>query len=712
MIVLEFNIRQLMFYKPYICPVLFQNFYKMHKNKLANGYVTRWKRFSHKGFAVFSSLKRNVNIGVLAVSTLTFANPEVAFSQNKATKEQINSYELEEIEVTASRVPLTQAESARLVTVLTQPDIQAAAVHSINDLLKYAVGVDVRQRGEFGIQTDISIRGGTFDQITLLLNGVNISSPQSGHLSADFPVSLEDIERIEILEGPAARVFGTSAFNGAINIITKKERQSHIEANLLTGAYGLLGTGVRGNYSNRQFTHQLSSQYNRSDGATSNSDFQTLKGFYSGLFSSKEVDVNWQLGYSDQKFGANTFYSAKFPNQYEKTRRYLGAIQAQTKGWFVFAPTVYWNRGYDNFQLTKGSPQFENFNRTDVYGANLNAYFHSFLGKTAFGMELRNEGILSTNLGKPLQEGQEVKIPGKKELYYTKKDNRTNIAYYLEQTLVLNKFSASLGVLANLNTWLDHKYSFYPGLDLAYRPHTDWKLFASWNKALRMPTFTDLYYKNPAQEGNIGLQPEETQAFSLGIKYSRPIIQTDLSLFYHKGKRMIDWVMYGEDDNYHSANFKLDNRGFETNTRIHFDTWLGEESWLKSVQFAYSYISQKRKDAVEIYKSSYALNYLRHKFTTQLQHQLFTNKLRLNWSFRWQDRMGDYLDYSNPDKTNGELRPYPSYALLDVRAQWSEKKYLIYVEANNLLDKTYFDLGSVPQPGFWLKAGIKLKLYL
>ena len=84
--------------------------------------------------------------------------------------------------------------------------------------------IQKRQRGGFGVQTDISINGGTFDQITILLNGVNISNPQTGHNASDFPVALADIDHIEVLEGAASRLFGTSAFNGAINIVTKKAK--------------------------------------------------------------------------------------------------------------------------------------------------------------------------------------------------------------------------------------------------------------------------------------------------------------------------------------------------------------------------------------------------------------------------------------------------------------------------------------------------------
>ena len=683
----------------------------MKENQSQKNYTVRWKRFNHKSFSVFSSLKKEINIGVLTLATLGFANSAIAQTQQESLKE-LKTYALDEIEVTGSRVPLTQAESARMVTVLSKPEIQAAAVHSINDLLKFVTGVDVRQRGEFGIQTDISIRGGTFDQITILLNGVNLNNPQTGHLTTDFPVSMDDIERIEILEGPAARVFGTSAFNGAINIVTKGADQNEIGGDLLAGGYGLFGAGARGAFVHKAFKHQVSGSFKRSDGATVNSDFKSGNAFYQGGYNSNTIDVNWQFGFSDKAYGANTFYSAKYDNQFEKTKRYITSIQAKTKGRVIFSPTIYWNRSHDNFQLIKGTSTGENFHLVDVYGANLNAHFSSVLGKTAFGAEFRNEGILSTNLGKPLDEDHHVSVPGKSDIYFTKKDNRTNISYYLEHNIILHKFTASLGIMANMNTALDHKYRFYPGVDLAYRPTQNWKLYASWNKALRMPTYTDLYYKSPTQEGNIGLLPEETQAYNVGVQYRTDIVQTELKGFYHKGKSMIDWVMYNAADVYHSANFELDNRGIDINGRLDFGAWFGRPTWVKNLQLGYSFIDQKRKDKVDIYRSNYALNYLKHKVVAQLQHKLIWDKLSFNWSFRWQDRMGDYTDFSDKSKLNGILKAYPSFALIDVKAQWTERNFQVYAEANNLLNRTYFDLGNIPQPGIWVKAGIKCNFKL
>lgn len=681
----------------------------MYKKQTFRIPVFRFTHFDHKPYAVFNSLHKQVNIGVLAFTTLTFANHGVVSAQTELPTVE-SEHEMDGIEVIGSRVPLTQTEAARIVTVLDRKTIENAPVQSVNDLLKYAAGIDVRQRGAMGIQTDISIRGGTFDQITVLLNGVNISNPQTGHLTADFPVAIEDIERIEILEGPAARVFGTSAFCGAINIVTSAEKQKHVQANATGGSYGLGGGGMRLNLSDGAWTNQLSGSYLRSDGATLNSDFDTWRTYYQGGYSTPTADIRWQAGFSQQKYGANTFYSAKYNNQYEETRRYIVSVQADTKlGWLHLSPTLYWNRSLDHFQLIRHSSSGENFHRTDVYGLNLNAHFTTVAGRTSFGMEVREEGVLSTSLGRPLDEAQRVDVPWHGGRQYDKRDSRTNISYYAEHNVLLPKATFSMGVMANRNTGYDGRFHFYPGVDLSYRPAREWNLSASWNMALRMPTFTDLYYKSPTQEGNVGLRPEETQAFSLGAQFRRPAVRATANLFYHKGKNMIDWVMYAADDVYHSANFKLDNYGAEADVAVDLQEAFGDRFFLERFNVGYTYIHQRRHDDIPIYKSNYALEYLRHKFVAGLTHRIW-DRLSATWSFRWQDRMGSYIRYGSPGDAVGTLTPYHPYAVLDVRVQWRAPRYQLYVEGNNLTDHTYYDLGNVPQPGFWFKVGGSYRL--
>ena len=218
--------------------------------------AVRFKYFTRRPYAVFRSLKLEVNIGVLVIPMLAFANTQSVSAQveNKTREMQ---YELEEVSVTGTRVPTALGQAARMVTVLDRDDIAAAPSQSVNDLLKYAVGIDVRQRGDMGVQTDISIRGGTFDQISILLNGINICDPQTGHNAADFPVDISEIERIEVLEGPAGRVYGTSSLVGAINIVTRIDAQSGMELHAEGGSYGFFHGGGHASFAGKAHSHQV-----------------------------------------------------------------------------------------------------------------------------------------------------------------------------------------------------------------------------------------------------------------------------------------------------------------------------------------------------------------------------------------------------------------------------------------------------------------------
>ena len=185
-----------------------------------------FRRFGRKGWCIFRSLSLNIRIGVLSVATLATAisykaHAEVISDERSATAED-DGTDLDEVTVQTSIAPLTTLQSARIVTVITRREIEQAGATTVNDLLKLASGVDIRQRGGWGVQTDISIDGASYEQVTVMLNGVNISNPHTGHLSADFPVTVSDIERIEILEGAASRAYGTQAFGGAVNIVTKR----------------------------------------------------------------------------------------------------------------------------------------------------------------------------------------------------------------------------------------------------------------------------------------------------------------------------------------------------------------------------------------------------------------------------------------------------------------------------------------------------------
>ena len=224
----------------------------------------RFRQFTRKGYALFACLGRVVTIGVLSVATLesaSAATDDISTKTEKTSDDEQTDKEatLDGVEITGSRAPLALGQAARTVTVLSREDIQAAPVQSINDLLKMAVGVDVRQRGPIGAQTDVSIRGGTSEQITILLNGINICDPQTGHNAFDLPCDVMDIERIEVLEGPAGRVYGTSSLVGAVNIVTLRNEKLDNKNEKWTGAARVEG-GSYGYLSAAAYQQQINSQ--------------------------------------------------------------------------------------------------------------------------------------------------------------------------------------------------------------------------------------------------------------------------------------------------------------------------------------------------------------------------------------------------------------------------------------------------------------------
>ncbi len=664
--------------------------------------VIVWRQFARKGYSAFASLHREVRIGILGVATLGIAASAHARLNGDAVTESdahevTDETEMAEVTVSGSMAPLTELQSARIVSVLTRQDIEQAAAQSVNDLLKSVTGVDVRQRGGFGIQTDISIDGGTFDQVTLLLNGIDISNPQTGHLSADFPVSISDIERIEVLEGAASRVYGGQSFGGAINIVTRHDRQKSID---LAGRGGSYGTGegeARISFPLWRTNHRISGGGGRSDGGTSNSSWQKGQLFYQGDYEDDALRLDWQFGFSKKSYGANTFYSAAYPDQYERNRRLMAGVSAETKGRFHFTPQFFWQRSYDNFELVRGTSFGQNFHRTDVYGLKAGGHIAWALGKTAVSALLRHEDILSSNLGKntPPEGTRDV---------YTRSDDRTTVSFSLEHNVLLRHWTFSAGLMASMTPSIDHRFRLYPGIDIAWRPASGWKVLFSYNKGFRLPTFTELYYKSPTHEGNRDLKPEHNHSLSLAAEYRRSGVEASVKGFYHRGTQMIDWVMYSPDDIYHTAAFDLDNLGVQLRGKLLLPELLGRDTWVRSLSIGYTYIHQTKHDAQQVVKSNVAMEYLRHKFVASLTHRI-VSRLSMSWNFRWQERVGSYM-------ADGKLVPYRPYAMLDAKLQWDAKRYNLYVQATNITNHRYYDLGSVPQPGIWVMAGAKFKINL
>jgi len=141
---------------------------------------------------------------------------------NLFSQEKDKVFELDTVVITSSRIDLPFKENSRTILVITSKQIKQSAVTNLTDLLQQVAGIDMRRRGVNGMQADLYIRGGSFDQTLLLIDGIKVEDPQTGHHTMNMALPIDVIERVEIIKGAAARIFGQNAFTGAINIVTKK----------------------------------------------------------------------------------------------------------------------------------------------------------------------------------------------------------------------------------------------------------------------------------------------------------------------------------------------------------------------------------------------------------------------------------------------------------------------------------------------------------
>jgi iron complex outermembrane receptor protein len=248
-------------------------------------------------------------------------------------------------------------------------------------------------------------------------------------------------------------------------------------------------------------------------------------------------------------------------------------------------------------------------------------------------------------------------------------------------------------------------FTLYPGIDASFRLGDHWKVYASYNSSLRMPSFTELYYSVGGHKADKYLKPEEMQAVEGGVKYSSRWLTAQASIFHHHASNMLDWVMDTReaDPVWQSVNHtKVNTLGQEVSISMDVANIIHLPSAI--LQIAYCHLHQQKQEA-DYLQSQYSLEYLRHKLTAQLQMHI-AERLNLTVNYRWQDRMGSYTD------TDGQIQPYHPYSVVDARLAWDADTYSLYIAGNNLTCHRYVDYGNVRQPGLWLTVGAKYHIRL
>lgn len=624
---------------------------------------------------------------------------------------------LDTVVVSAARFEQSLLNSTRNVQVISGKEIEQAPVNTVAELLDFMVGIDARQRGIYGTQTDLSIRGGNFEQVLVLINGVRLGDPQTGHHLMNLPVAKEDIERIEVLLGGGSYIFGANAFSGAVNIITKEAKSNSTAASLSYGSFNTVQSQLSQSIKTKKHQTRISASHNRSDGFQRNTDFE-----HSNLSLQSELllgqdKLQLQAGYTDQGFGAQNFYSSNFPEQYERTQTLFGSLSWLSDGKWDLNRQIYWRRNWDEFQLYREGDDFyryengvfqsnygnapawytrHNYHRSDVAGAKLDARTNNKWGKSALGLDYRFEQVRSNNLGDSLSNS--IDIPSKREAYYLGAQ-RHNLSISAQHQIKWQKLQLSAALQSNYNS--DFGLGFYPAVNAGYRINSKQSVYTNFNRSFRLPSYTDLYYRLGGALGSKDLKQEESYNYEVGYKYMNQSWYLSLSLFRRQGENIIDWTQACDSCDLIAGNTSSVNfNGLELSLRKNFST---SPLGFRFFEFGYSYLQNVSNQDPQVFRSLYVFDYLQHKASLRAEQELWKN-FSLQYYFSYQQRAGEFLNAQS-----GKLETYPDVFLINAGLNYNWRGIKIYVNAQNLLDQSYFDRANVELPGLWLTSGLKYK---
>ncbi len=589
---------------------------------------------------------------------------QLLFAQNR----DLITFELKNpIVVSASRFPVSYLQSARSVAVLDSVELSQLPATSVQEALEYIAGVDLLQRGSPGVQADVNLRGAGYEQVLVLIDGINLNDPQTGHHNLNLALPLSAVERIEVIKGAGSRLFGPGAMGGIINIITRRPKTKNLALTLKGGDFHFMESQADLDLVFDGQAHSFTVNRASSDGFLHNTDFKNYIFNYKNELTFSGFKAGIMAGIKDIDFGANRFYHPSFPDQREKTRTTFVNSGAEFHlKQLEILPRLFWRHHDDDFVLDAKRPDwYHNKHHSDIWGSEFLTRFSNPLGQTSLLASWRLKQIKSNNLGN---------------------HQRAELGFSAEHRLTWQRWQLTLG--SSFFHYQGWGWQFNPGVDLSFQLNANWVLFASTGKGFRPPSFTELYYDSPANKGNPNLKPETSMDFEIGSRGQWQNAQWSLALFQRLAQNLIDWKFEENGQFWQVQNIgRLKTRGFEYSSR-----WLFSNFIFNKLELDYTYLTTHRLKTD--YVSKYALNHLKHQAGLKLSQNLGIPDFLLQWYLRYQQRL---------DKQK--------LVLADVHLQWQLKKVLLFADITNLFDRHYEDFISVPLPGRWFKAGFKIALF-
>jgi iron complex outermembrane receptor protein len=573
---------------------------------------------------------------------------------------------LDSVTIESTRIDLPFKENSRTISIITAEVIEDSPATNLAELLQQEAGIDIRRQGIYGMQADLYIRGGSFDQTLLLIDGIKVEDPQTGHHTLNIALPLEVIKRIEIIKGPAARIFGQNAFTGAINIVTKTNGDLKNNVGFQLGSYNQQHATATLGKSLDNASVMGHASINSSEGYRYNTDFQNQNYFLKSSFNTKTTPIDVIATFSERKFGGNQFYAIDAKEQYEETQSSLVGISTIIKrGDLKISPQLYWKRNQDMYLYIRNNPSvYRNLHISNKVGIQINSSYSSSIGVTGFGIDVAKVKMNSNRLGNR---------------------ERWMGNFFLEHrfSLLDNKLDVTPGVAVNYFSEFD--FNAFPGIDLGYRINDSFRVYANAGYTYRVPTYNDLYYVGRQDIGNENLVPERAISEEIGLKYFGNKLNASVAFFNRDSDNLIDYTKENEDDKWQSNNLKrLNSNGIEAQLSSPFK--LGQ--YTQSLSLGYTYLNEDL-GTVKSNFSKYVINSLNQHLTANIKTQFSKN-------------FSQSVVYKFADRANGE-----NYSVVDVQLKLMINTLELTLTGNNIFNASYIETGIVPMPKGNVLVGLR-----